>query len=129
VGACVVVAAVVWVAAVSPMRRSRARAQEALCEAQMRQITMACLTYASEHGGRRPGDLSKVFDLLGPSVSVSCPTSKRSYEYFPPGSVTQNEGDPSRCFILTCDAHHIVAYADGHLEGGTRSLPGARGGR
>lgn len=109
--------------------RSREQIRERMCADNVRQIGIACMTYAESNDGYPPENLDPLRPILGLSSNglplvFLCPASKDhsapSYEIEAAGAITKF-GKPAHVVLVReKEAHHhgrrLVLYADGTIE-------------
>lgn len=106
---------------------TRAKAQEAHCQNNVRLYTMACKRYAQEHDGTLPrllNDTKKyIVNQADARKALHCPqdlAANISYELVHPGQPLDQLGDPTTTVIVR-EVHgnhhgkHALGYADGHV--------------
>ncbi len=123
-----------WVASflTEPLARARESARRAACINNIKQVVMACHTYASDHKGRLPDKLSQVHPYAHSLAVFSCPStgtvisrpedidSMSSYKLIG-GFVLKEVKETGKRLVLyeSLENHGDganVAFADGHVQ-------------
>jgi prepilin-type processing-associated H-X9-DG protein len=120
--------------------KAREKAQEAACLANLRQLSVACMMYATDHDNMLPAKLSELRPeyVAGTDVFI-CPVHRTGkaakvvvdvdrdsdYELKLPGQKLSEVKDPARTImLLEKQPNHrggrAAAFVDGHVERGVR---------
>lgn len=121
-----------WVASFStgPLARAREMARRSACISNIKQVVMACHTYAADHKGKFPEKLSEVHRYVGSLQVFCCPStgvvilrpedidSMSSYKLISGFMLKEVENTAKKLVLYESLENHgdgaNVAFADGH---------------